>query len=377
MKKKKRIGYRSFHRLGALLSVLIMCCLLTVPAFASNNASTLKWYVAEVGEKQTESGENGRYLRVTPYLNGNVYAAVFRTEFASIQNDDGEYDLWVYPANYPRWFRETLPLGANSYIQIDKFTLKQFYLNGADATSSSSYGFYLYLFDEDYAFSVTSSSPYSVAQSVSAEFTALPLRVLQKSDSGSTFYASASGYWLGEKNSGASRTARISSAFSQLTYSMRSSFNENTDYWSMQYLNSTGLFYNAEYPGLGFYIMPYFTNYSENNGYVLATAELSFWIDANKLPAGLDVGDSFPADDSEFDELRDLLLEQFPEAEDHIANDKDKWNGLRDTDTIDANTAESFFTLIGAFFSIPLVTTVALMCAGFAVILILIRKAMS
>lgn len=374
--KTKYKRYRKFQRLGALLSSLLCCVLLTVPAFASNNASTLKWYVAEVGEKMTESGENGRYLRVTPYLNGNIYAAVIRTEFASIQNDDGEYDIWVYPANYPKWFRETLPLGANAYIQMDKFTLKQLYLNGADSTSSS-YGYYLYLFDEDYAFSVTSASPYSAAQTITADFSALPLRVLQKNDSGQSIYVSSSGYWLGDKNSGASRIANISTAFSQLTYSMRSSFNQNEDYWSMRYLNSTGLFYNAEYPGLGFYIMPYFTNYAENNGYVLATVELSFWIDANKLPEGLDVGDSFPADDSSFDDLREELLEQFPEAEDHILSDKDKWNSLRDAETIDEDTAATVFELLGGVFSIDMFATIALMVCGFTVLLILTRKAMN
>ena len=41
-------------------------------------------------------------------------------------------------------------------------------------------------------------------------------------------------------------------------------------------------------------------------------ATMSYWVDANKLPSGLQIGDEFPADTDAFDGLRDELINQFP-----------------------------------------------------------------
>lgn len=107
------------------------------------------------------------------------------------------------------------------------------------------------------------------------------------------------------------------------------------------------------------------------------TAVISFWVGADKLPAGLEVGDEFPADTDAFDKLRDDLLDQFPEASDHISNDKasfDSWNDIETVDTDVANTSldiiNGLLQNVGQFAFI-----VSLLCFGAVVLRVLIRKA--
>jgi hypothetical protein len=88
VKKKQRCFVKRF---AALVAALMLCASLCVPAFASNNASTKKWVIAQEATMPTESGVNGKYFKLSPYVNGEVYAAPITTNWAKtfFQNVSG------------------------------------------------------------------------------------------------------------------------------------------------------------------------------------------------------------------------------------------------------------------------------------------------
>ncbi len=384
MKKKKRISskYRFCHRLGALFCVLIMSCLLIVPAFASNNASTSKWTIVDEALMKSESGVDSKYFKLSPYVGGSEYAHLFRCQWVSIEasfTETGARDVWIQPVNYPQLWRSSLPLGANSYVEISSLDIKSIYSNGQNVTSSYTGRFSINPFVPSELYTFTGSSPFSSAWSVSQQVSCLPYCCWYRTSNGEKV-STCSGIEI----SRGTTTIKLLQNCSSIRYGLTnfSSWVSGTESPGFQQY-ALADFYNAETSDLGFYIVPYDLVYNAcistvpANGYINCAAVVSYWVDANKLPAGLKVGDEFPANLDAFEDLQNELVELFPEVEDHIANDKATFEDLRDADTIDADTASSFFSLIGTFFSIPLVSTVALMCAGFAVILILLRKAMA
>ena len=115
-----------------------------------------------------------------------------------------------------------------------------------------------------------------------------------------------------------------------------------------------------------------------NDGsYCMMTAEFTFWVDANKLPSGLKVGDEFPADTDAFDDLRDSLIDQFPEASDNINNGKDTIQGWNDTETVDTDVASTSISALNAMFQNlgGFLFIISLMVFGAVVLRMLIRKA--
>lgn len=120
------------------------------------------------------------------------------------------------------------------------------------------------------------------------------------------------------------------------------------------------------------------TQYLSLDGKTLKfSVRLSFWIDANKLPAGLEVGDSFPAPDH-FDSLRDSLLDEY-DVEDKIKETQDLFNSGINGYSVDSDVASSSSSVISALFSsfgfvlIPLFV----MFFGALVLRIILRKAVS
>lgn len=392
--KSKRISV--LRRVGALLSSLLLCVLLTVPAFASNNASTQKWYIADESYSlTTESGEKGHYFKLTPYVGGEEYAYTFTTSWAAIHpdvisSDTAGLDVWIQPVNYPQVWRSSLPLGANTYVDCSKLVVKSVYNAGIDVTSSYT-GTYLVLpFVPSETFTISSSSPFSMAYNMSGTTMCFPYAHWYNYEDA---YKGSSGTGVdvatGISISPGSTALKLLSECSQFRYSLVTWSDYVTGRGTVGFdLHDVLNFYNADSSDLAFCVVPY--NLVENpitwsedsyldgsNGRCVCSMVISFWVDANKLPAGLQVGDEFPANDDAFDQLRDDLLDAFPEAGEHIENDKGSWEGLRDTDTIDENTASTFFQLIGGFFEFDIVQSVALMCAGFIVLVVIIRKALT
>lgn len=413
MKKKlDKKRTRILSRFCALLSSLLLCMCLTVPAFASNNATTQKWYVTAERQLVTESGQKGRYLEVTPYVGGEVYSTYILTAvssrplriFSSYETSGGvsasstALAYPFYPINYPDWWRSALPLGAQSYMSVK--------LVGAWAgvrypsllptTSYTPSGYValdsiaLHAFSRESCVDMTVSTTYEdTLQSSSYNGT-----VSFSSSNHATFRA------VVPEDYTTSKLDFLYSPYSSLTVGNTTTTDlsslgtlvpspvTTTDYykttdsyegfaWAVDYnqnLSSDDLVL-AVSPGGKTALATNSSGYSCS--YYIALVNISFYIDANKLPAGLEVGDEFPADNDAFEALREDLIEQFPESEEHIANDKADWEGLRDAETIPEDAANSFFELLGGVFQIDMFATIALMVCGFTALLILTRKAMN
>lgn len=413
MKKLDKKRTRILSRFCALLSSLLMCMLLTVPAFASNNASSQKWYVT--GEELSYLGESGvktRYLEITPYVGGEVYSTYVATAvsarpltvFSSYETSGGVSasslaDAYaIYPINYPDWWRSAIPLGAKSYMRVklvgawagtrypslmptlsytpssfvslDSLVIHAFSIDSCvDMTVSSTY--------EDTLASSSYDGTVSFASSNVATF-----RAVEVKDSYSTHlsfnYAPYTTLTVGNTS-----TSVLSSMGTVVPSPVITTefYDDTSSYegfgWAVSYnqnLSSDDLVLAVSSGGTSDLAV---NSYGDHCCYYIALVNISFLIDANKLPAGLDIGDEFPVDNDAFEALREDLIEQFPESEEHINSDKADWEDLRDAETIPEDAANSFFELLGGVFSIDMFGTIALMVCGFTALLILTRKAMN
>lgn len=413
MKKKlDKKRTRILSRFCALLSSLLLCMCLTVPAFASNNASTQKWYVTAERELGTESGQMGRYLEVTPYVGGEVYSTYIVTAvssrplriFSSYETSGGisasstALAYPIYPINYPDWWRSAIPLGAKSYMSIKLVGAWAGYrytsLTPTLSYTPSGYvaldSLVVHAFSRDSCVDMTVSTTYEdTLQSSSYNGT-----VSFSSNNIATFravvpeeYSSTHLDFLYSPYTtltvGSTSTAILSSMGTLVPSPVTTTeFFRDTDAyegfaWAVEYnqnLSSDDLVL-AVSPGGVDSLATNTSGYSCS--YYVALVNISFLIDANKLPAGLEVGDEFPVDNDAFEALREDLIEQFPESEEHINNDKADWEDLRDAQTIPEDAANSFFELLGGVFQIDMFATIALMVCGFTALLILTRKAMN
>lgn len=388
MNKKQRCLVKRF---AALVAALIVCLSLCVPCFASNNASSKKWVVAAESQMSNEQGTMSRYLKLTPYVGGNIYAATFGTSGSPSNSVPSSSDLsttsqfyWVNPYNYPDWWRSSIPLGNYSYVEFDKVRILSYYIDGNPSTNPSHVSFvplntaYSLAFSSDYQVSVDKKQPFSLS-------------------SASAFYPiSATFYYTNVGSSSSSGTASVNaSIFSvPLSSSSPSVFNLSL---GTQVVPTTVPFASSSVPlpfsGIYWGTIPAFSNISSDSlvwavlprNYVFdlhnfdlrVSAEISFWIDANKLPAGLKVGDEFPADTDAFDKLRDELIKQFPEASENIANGKDTIQGWNDTETVDTDAASTSMSVLNALFQNlgGFLFIISLMVFGAVVLRMLIRKA--
>lgn len=388
MKKKQRC---LVNRFASLVAVLMFCVSLCVPCFASNNASSKKWVVAAESQMTNEQGTMSRYLKLTPYVGGNIYAATFGTSGSPSNSVPSSSDLsttsqfyWVNPYNYPDWWRSSIPLGNYSYVEFDKVRVLSYYLDGTPSTNPSHVSFvplntaYSLDFSSDYQVSVGQKQPFSLS-------------------SASAFYPiSATFYYTNVGSSSSSGTAAVNaSIFSvPLSSSSPSVFNLSL---GTQVVPTTVPFASSSVPlpfsGIYWGTIPAFSNissdslvwavlprnyvYDPHNFDLRVSAEISFWIDANKLPAGLQVGDEFPADTDAFDKLRDDLIKQFPEAGENIENGKATIQGWNDTETVDTDVASTSMSALNAMFQNlgGFLFIVSLMVFGAVVLRMLIRKA--
>lgn len=388
MKKKYRCFFKRF---AALVAALMLCASLSVPCFASNNAASKKWVVADESQMTNEQGTLSRYLKLTPYVGGNIYAATFGSSGSpsnsvpsSSNPDTISQFYWVNPYNYPDWWRSSIPLGNYSYVQFDKVRVLSYFLDGVSSSNPSDVSFvplntaYSLDFSSDYQVSVGRNQPFSLS-------------------SASAFYPiSAIFYYTNVGDSPSVGTAAVSaSIFSvPLSSSSPSVFNLSL---GTQVVPTTVPFASSSVPlpfsGIYWGTIPAFANISSDSlvwavlprNYVYdshsfdlrVSAEISFWIDATKLPAGLEVGDEFPADTDAFDKLREDLIKQFPEASKYIENGKDTIKGWNDTETVDTEVASTSISVLNALFQNlgGFLFIVSLMVFGAVVLRMLIRKA--
>lgn len=383
MNKKLRCYFKRF---AALVAALILCASLCLPCYASNNASTQKWVITEQKQLANESGTQSTYFHVSPYVNGELYRTRFITESSSIQStlSGNYYDWWSLPVNYPDWWRSPVPLGSRSYIQVDSPRVVSWrHTSGTSYTSGETLSGTLefLLVNPDYGFSVSRSYT-SSAMTLSQDVLLYPVDSMAsvETTSGSSISRSiASGLRFPNISSNINQTGtQAIDSFSQLILGFNPYFSSSNETLNFS-LRSMEVLFNASSDSLILFVSyPSWHTISTPGKYRLeATAVVSYWIDANKLPPGLAVGDEFPANTDAFDNLRDELLEKFPEASDNIENGKDIIQGWNDTETVDTDVASTSISVLNAMFQnlSGFLFIISLMVFGAVVLRMLIRKA--
>lgn len=379
MKKKQRCLLKRF---AALVAAMMLSVSLCVPAFASNNASSQKWVI--VGEEMLigENGQSTKYFHLTPYSDGNVYSAVIMSRSATAQAymDASAGYSYVYGMqclNYPDWWRSNLPLGANSYIEIFPSSFRTYSSPISTSYTNSSYGS-LRVFDVSNALDYTISAGLTFGDSVSDK---LSSSISTPNTVCPVFLTT----WANYDHSGKVQNS-VSASVIPLTLNtstrVRLSSNNNVVVsfpFNTSPSNGSNLY--------GAALAPLFNLSSDNlvigcetgssNTYSCIIAQISFWVDANKLPAGLQVGDEFPANTDAFDQMRDTLIDQFPEASENIQNGKSTLTGWNDTETVDTDVASSAMSALNAMFQNlgSFLFIISLMVFGAVVLRMFIKKA--
>ena len=376
MKKMQRC---LFKRFVALVAALMLCVSLSLPVFASNNASTRKWRVVASDQRTGENGLLTTYFKLSPYENGALYQVPLYTRFgAASKTISGSpvYDVWAEPVNYPDWWRSDIPLGARSYVEISNIQGLSYWFNGSN--SQTSFAILPVHRDTLMRFSF---SAYSSASSFSGDLSVVPVRFVRSFGSTPDIVdVSSFGYNF-------EQTDILDSSFSVVG---ALETRQNLVYTPI-YLSLTGStdfdvglsspFYNCSSSDLIWIVLPRNLAASSSSSmfgsFASVRCTISYWVDANKLPAGLKVGDEFPADTDAFDQLRDDLINQFPEASENIQNGKDTIQGWNDTESVDTDVASTSISALNALFQNlgGFLFIVSLMVFGAVVLRMLIRKA--
>lgn len=383
MKKKQRCF---LNRFAALVAALMLCAALCVPCFASNNASSRKWKIIGEAQMANESGTDSKYFHISPYENDSLYRTRVVTRTAGLQynTNDSLFDYWSYPVNYPDWWRSPVPLGSRSYLQIDDPQLISFqYETKTEVYYPSTSNLTFVLFPLSSGFSITKTYE-SSASSLTGEVFAYPVQVyhMRRNTSGGTSsdFDTVSGLNFPSVSTSVLSSSAVMSieSFSAFAYNP---VGDSIDHGLQGEfdLNTVSAFYNASSDSLRIGVVDFskcqFAGYSSQ--LISCSAIFSYWVDANKLPAGLQVGDEFPADTDAFDQLRDDLIEQFPEAADNIENGKSTLTGWNDTETVDADVASTAMSALNAMFQNlgSFLFIISLMVFGAVVLRMFIKKA--
>lgn len=376
MKKKQRCFVKRF---AALVAALVLCSALCMPCFASNNASSQKWVVIGERDMRNEMGTYSRYLHLTPYQGGEIYATTISSYVASLNTNlsasapgPTNFMTWLIPLNYPDWWRAALPLGNRAYIQFDSPQIVQ------NTTYSSISSFFVFAFSRSQA----SYFDFSVDRTQSASSSSSDTSVVFRNDSPLFPLSSA----IIDGSFGSSPCASgvsLQVGSSSLVYSLQDFYQLYPSFWSVSgsssgfsYTSAAGLSNLSSDDLILGVTVPTFP--ASESGYILSVSvAISFWIDANKLPAGLKVGDEFPANTDAFDQMRDTLIDQFPEASENIQNGKSTLTGWTDTETVDTDVASSSMSALNAMFQNlgSFLFIVSLMVFGAVALRMFIKKA--
>ncbi len=379
-----------FKRFAALLAALVSSFSLCLPCFASNNASTFEWVVTASKSMYGENGQLTDYLQLSPYVDGNFYAATFETRFLSYRcsYSDGvstyvtHPQLWACPVNYPDWWRADLPLGRDARVQFDKLT---FIPNGSSSLFSGLTSVSFLPQNKAYLFDITADNVVDKRKSpdpdvhLSGRFPFYLIYTYSQATNNDVNDSDVGGYLLclsGKPVSfGSSSPVIYYLSEDQCVLTL----NQNNLHYSFYWIDSLA---NASLSQIEWVVMPDVSSWSDeqilelNDKILKVSAEVSFWIDANKLPAGLEVGDSFPAPD-QFDSLRDSLLDKY-EVETQIG-DTDAYlnDAINGFDSVDSDVASGASGLLGGLFQNLdwFLFSVSLLCVGAVLLRIVLRKA--
>lgn len=391
VKKKQRCFVKRF---AALVAALLSCLCLCIPCFASNNAATFEWVVSDEKQMFAENGQLSRYLQLSPFVDGQFYAATFETRFLSYRGSylDGDSpssssyaihpQVWGCPVNYPDWWRADLPLGRASYVQFDKLT---FIPSGSSSLFSDLTSVSFLPQNKVYSFDITADQVVqknkypSPDVHLSGKF---PFYLIYT-------YSQATNNDVNGNNVGGDLLCLTGmpvsyNASSPVIHTMSEdqcilTLNQNNLHYSYYWIDSMA---NASLSQIEWLVMPNICDWSDeqklqlNHKTLKVSAEVSFWIDANKLPAGLEVGDSFPAPD-QFDSLRDSLLDKY-EVEKQIGDTDDYLNdAIYNFDSVDSDFASGASGLLGGLFQNldSFLFSVSLLCLGAVLLRIVLRKA--
>lgn len=376
MNKKQRCFCKRF---AALVASLMLCASLCVPVFASNNASTRKWRVIASDQRVGENGSLTTYFKLSPYENGALYQVPLYTRFGAASKSISGftvYDVWAEPVNYPDWWRSDIPLGARSYVEISNIQDLSYRFNGSDSQTS----FVILPVHRDTLMRF-SFSAYSSASSFSGDLSVVP--VLFNRYSGSyPSVASVAGFGYNfEKSDVNDSSFSVIGALETRQNLVYSPINLSPSAATDFDVGLSSPFYNCSSSDLIWMVLPLNLTASSTSAmfgsFARVRCTISYWVDANKLPAGLQVGDEFPADTDAFDQLRDDLINQFPEASENIENGKDTIQGWNDTETVNTDVASTSIAALNALFQNlgGFLFIISLMVFGAVVLRMLIRKA--
>lgn len=383
-------------RFAALFAALFSSFCLCIPCFASNNASTFEWVVTASKQMHGENGQLTDYLQLSPYVDGNFYAATFETRFLSYRgsylagdsSSGSSYALhpqvWGCPVNYPDWWRADLPLGRNSYVQFDKLT---FIPSGSSSLFSDLTSVSFLLQNKAYSFDITADNVVQKKKYPNPDVhlsSRFPFYLIYT-------YSQATNNDVNDNHVGGDllcltgKPVSYGSA-SPVTYLVSEdqcilSLNQNNLHYSYYWIDSMA---NVSLSQIEWLVMPDISSWSDdqmlqlNDKILKVSAEVSFWIDANKLPAGLEVGDSFPASD-QFDTLLDSLLDNY-DVENRIKETEELFetnlNGFQSVPSAVSDSSVSFLSVLFDQFGFILVP-LFIMFVGALFLRILLRKAVS
>ena len=383
-----------FKRFAALVAALLSCLCLCIPCFASNNAASFEWVVSDEKQMYGENGQLTRYLQLSPFVDGNFYAATFETRFLSYRGsyyvgphtDSPTYhtypQVWGCPVNYPDWWRADLPLGRTSYVQFDKL---KFIPTGSSPLFSELTSVSFLPQNKVYSFDITADQVVKKQKypdtdvHLSGKF---PFYLIYT-------YSQATNNDVNDSFVGADLLCLTGNSVSYnssspVIYGMSENqcvlaLNQNNLHYSYVWIDSMA---NASLSQIEWLVMPNICDWSDeqklqlNNKILKVSAEVSFWIDASKLPAGLEVGDSFPAPD-QFDSLRDSLLDKYDVENQIVDTDSYLDESINGFLSVDSDVASGASGLLGGLFQNlgSFLISVSLLCLGAVFLRIVLRKA--
>ena len=385
-----------FKRFVALFAALLSCLCFCIPCFASNNASTFEWVVIDKRDMLAENGTLTPYLHLSPYVNGEVYAATFETRFLSYLGSYYQGDsvtgssyahypqVWGCPVNYPDWWRADLPLGRRALVQFDKLT---FISSGSSSLFSDLSSVSFLPQNKVYSFDITAEQGIQKQQSsnpdvyLSGKFPFYLISTYSQATNNDVNDNFVGGNHLCLGGLPVSYNASSPVIHEMSPYQCVLTLNQNNLHYSYCLIDTMA---NASLSQIEWLVMPNICGWSDEqklqlNGETLkVSAEVSFWIGADKLPAGLAVGDSFPAPAADpLGDLQKKLLEDY-EIQDNITDTQDYLDeAINGFDSVDSDVASGASGLLGGLFQNldSFLFSVSLLCLGAVFLRIVLRKA--
>lgn len=385
-------------RFAAFFAALVSSFCFCLPCFGSNNAATFEWVVTASKQMYGENGQLNDYLQLSPFVDGNFYAATFETRFLSYRGsyyvgpytDSPSYDtspqVWGCPVNYPDWWRADLPLGNTSYVQFDKLN---FIPTGSSSLFSDLTSVSFLPQNKVYSFDITADQVVDKQKypdpdiHLSGKFPFYLIYTYSQATNNDVNDSFVGGDFLCLNGKPVSYNASSPVIYSMSEDQCVLTLNQNNLHYSYYCIDSMA---NASLSQIEWLVMPDISSWSDdqklqlNNKILKVSAEVSFWIDASKLPAGLEVGDSFPAPASDpLGDLQKKLLEAY-DIENQLSDTENYlFDSIDNLDSVDSSVSDSSFSFLSSLYSAFsfILFPVFILFVGAGLLRIVLRKAVS